>query len=134
MNRWLGFLESARKDLEENKTRYFVSCIIMAWKVLLIFALMLLNEFTYNGGEVTNMMFNNFTDGFDHATVPVIRDKVGTLLDSEKHLLYVENTWWPVILLFIHVGITYLCYAFGKFTCKVCIQGKDFGFCLLLLQ
>lgn len=126
MHRWLGFLESARKDLEENKSRYFVSCFTMAWKVILIFGLMVANEFAFSGSEVTGMMFRNFTDGFHSEAVPVVRVKQGgQLLEaSEKHLLTLITSLWPLIVLLVHVGVTYLCYAFAKFTCKVCIQGK----------
>lgn len=128
MYRFLSFLESARKDLEENKSRYFVSCFIMLWKVLLIFGLMMLNELSTNGATVTRMMFTNFTDGFHSPTVPITRVKQdGMILDNERHQLYVELTWWPLIILAIHIGITYLTYAFGKFTCKVCIQEISFA-------
>ncbi|KAI2805290.1 Chitin synthase 2 [Blomia tropicalis] len=128
MHRWLAFLEDVRKDLEENKSRYFVSCFTMLWKVILIFGLMMINELTINEGETAKMMFTNFTDGFHSETVPVLRVKNdGQLLDNDKHVLYVENTWWPLITLIIHIIVTYLGYAFAKFTCKVCIQEISFA-------
>ena len=124
MHRYLGFLEAARRDLEENKSRYFVSCFTMLWKALLIFGLMVLNEFSFNSHDVATMMFRNFTDAFHSPTVPVTRVKMdGIVMESEHHLLYVDLALWPLFVLVGHIAVTYLCYAFGKFTCKVCIQG-----------
>lgn len=125
-HRYFFYLEAARKDLtEKERSRYFVACFTMPWKILLIFGMMVLSELHVNSHEVTNLMFCNFTDAFHSPTVPVTRVKMdGIILDTEHHLLYVNLALWPLFILVAHISITYLCYAFAKFTCKVCIQGK----------
>lgn len=119
------FLDRARKDL--IKSRYTVYTIMSVWKIAVILMVMLLNEYT-NGETVTKMMFQNFTSGFDAREISIIRDKRNfeshMLLDNEKHQLYAEDTLIPLWILIAHISITYTCYAFAKFTCKVCFQGK----------
>lgn len=129
--RWLRFLETARTDLQ--KSRYFLQCFMSIWKILLVGGFMFINEYVTQGKEMPRMMFANFTDGFGARTIPVIRNKENyennMLLDGEKHNLYVEDTLVPVWILIVHICATYTCYAFAKFTCKVCIQSKEFPEC-----
>ncbi|XP_027196350.2 chitin synthase chs-2-like [Dermatophagoides pteronyssinus] len=134
MKKFSMFLSDAKSDL--TKSRYFVFAIISPWKILVIFALMILNEHYDNGSDMTSRMFKNFTDAFQSDIVSVIRDKKNfdghVLLDTDQHELHVDTALWPVWILLAQVFITYLAYAFAKFTCKVCFQSISFAIPLCL--
>ncbi|OTF80945.1 hypothetical protein BLA29_012009, partial [Euroglyphus maynei] len=98
--------------------------------------MMILNEQFGNGSDMTKMMLKNFTDAFESDIVSVIRDKKNfdghVLLDTDQHKLDAETALWPVWILLAQVSITYLAYAFAKFTCKVCFQSISFAIPLCL--
>lgn len=124
-------LDSARENL--IKSRYFVCCIVLPWKIIAIFGFLYATEYQQNGIDDANMLFRNFTQSFNESTVPIIRNKGDTyLLGTEKHLLFVRDTLWPLWFLLMHITANYVCYAFAKFTCKICIQGKGLIGCLFV--
>ncbi|KAH7637874.1 Chitin synthase 2 [Dermatophagoides farinae] len=134
MKKFSMFLSNAKNDL--TKSRYFVFAVISPWKILFIFALMIMNEHYGNGSDTTRMIFKNFTDSFQSDIVSIIRDKTNfgghVILDTDQHELHVDTALWPVWILVAHVFITYLAYAFAKFTCKVCFQSISFAVPLCL--
>lgn len=126
MHRWFKFLDRSRKDL--IRSRYFLNMILSVWKISFVLLMMISNEYVSNGEGVSKMVFTNFSSSLNERQIPVIRDKrsfeSNIVLDSEKHSLYVEDTKIPIWILITHITITYVCYAFAKFTCKVCFQGE----------
>lgn len=123
----LGFLDRARKDLQSS--RYFLWLFISLWKVLILFCLMILMESIRHGNEVALMMFRNFTDGFqsDQIVLNLTRPKPDFdpfIVDVPEHHLTADIPLIPLFVLLIHIGITYLCYSFGKYACKICIQSR----------
>lgn len=97
---------------------------------------MLTNEYFQNDQQIITDIFQNFTDNFSLHKIAVINDKRNysshILLESDYHVMYIYSNLWPLWVLFIHVTISYLTYAFAKFTCKVYFQKISFAIPLCL--
>ena len=118
-----------------KKTRYFVYSFISIWKITLFFATMLL--FLHLNGVAISPMFSDFAEGFSTHKINVTR----VLPHSNQPLLDIPGggklqevvgiTSWdmtPFKVLLIQIASAYLAYIFGKFACKICIQGFSFAF------
>jgi len=117
-----------------KKTRYFVYSFISIWKILLFFSAMLL--FLHLNGSPIGPLFTHFKASFYAHPINVTRvlDRVGPLPDipgGEKLEEIVEirsMDFTPYYVLLIQIFSAYLAYIFGKFACKICIQGFSFAF------
>jgi chitin synthase len=123
-----------RKSLID--TRYFTYVFISLWKMLVFFATMLFSVWIL-GHNVGNT-FTQFTNSFgDHQiNVTEVRAPInsgpspdipgGSFLEEvikEKSVTnLVRNT------LYLQILAAYVTYIFGKFACKICIQGFSFAF------
>ena len=122
-------LLSVKKEL--TKTRYFTYVLVSIWKMCLTLGLMILIEYINDGTRAVESTFTQFTNAFNNNKIVIIRDKRGlefqTTIEGEIHEMTVTDPLLPVWFLIIQVCATYLCYAVGKFSCKICIQGISFA-------
>jgi len=117
-----------------KKTRYFVYSFISVWKITLFFSSMLL--FLHLNHVPIGPMFSKFKDGFavHKYNVTKVREPVLNAPDlpetSYLEEIFVQESWVDthVMVLTIQVISAYLAYIFGKFACKICIQGFSFAF------
>ncbi|ODM95932.1 Chitin synthase 6 [Orchesella cincta] len=116
-------------------TRYFTYIFVSIWKMITFFTFMVVSVWLVHG-NVSNM-FTKVNDAFavhrinvteirapDSAILPDIPGS-GLLLDviPEKSSQYAVQ-----YALFIQIFAAYICYIFGKFACKICIQGFSYAF------
>nr|QPN96974.1 chitin synthase 1 variant a [Riptortus pedestris] len=133
----LGFMRPLWKVKERlKKTRYFIYIFISTWKVICFFIFTLVARF-YRGENV-NHFFTLFSRGFSAhkiriteirptfatSSLPDLADVVptGEIVDIDADY----NT--AIYVLLIQIVAAYLCYIFGKFACKIVIQGFSYAF------
>jgi len=117
-----------------KRTRYFVYFFISVWKILLFFSSMLL--FLNLNGVAIGPLFSEFKSGFVSHNINITRvlDRHGPLPDLpggaklEEFLQILSVGSAPFYVLLIQITTAYLAYIFGKFACKICIQGFSFAF------
>lgn len=133
----LGFMRPLWKVKERlKKTRYFTYIFMSTWKIICFFILTLAARL-YNGENVYHF-FTLFHRGFSAhkiriteirptfgtASLPDLADVVptGEIVDIDAEY----NT--AIYVLLIQIVAAYLCYIFGKFACKIVIQGFSYAF------
>jgi chitin synthase len=114
-----------------KRTRYFVYSFISVWKMMLFFSAMLL--FLHLNGTPIAPLFARFREGFATHEINVTRilDRgpnaiLPDLAGADKLEEIVKILSWnqtPFHVLLIQIFSAYLAYIFGKFACKICIQG-----------
>jgi len=117
-----------------KKTRYFVYSFIAVWKIMLFFSSMLL--FLHLNGTPVGPLFSHFKNSFHAHPINVTRvlNRVGPLPDFaggdklEEIIEIRSMDFTPYYVLIIQAFSAYLAYIFGKFACKICIQGFSFAF------
>lgn len=119
-----------------KKTRYFVYSFVSFWKMILFFGSMLL--FLHLRGNPVGPLFSEFFNAWDKHPINVTRvlerDPYNPIPDLEDVSKLEEirqipsNGSAPQYVLAIQVISAYLAYIFGKFACKICIQGFSFAF------
>jgi len=115
-------------------TRYFSYVFISIWKTLAFLATMLFSIWIL--GHNVGSTFSQFTSSFETHQINIteIRPPLqsgpdipgGSFLEEiikEKSSAYVVRH-----TLFLQILAAYVCYIFGKFACKICIQGFSFAF------
>ena len=118
-----------------KKTRYFVYSFISVWKIALFFSSMLL--FLHLNGVPISPMFSDFHKGFSthninvtqvspYSNAPLLDIPGGGKLEEYQTIISWDMTPFKVLL--IQMSAAYLAYIFGKFACKICIQGFSFAF------
>eukprot|EP00092_Neocalanus_flemingeri_P023256 GFUD01025217.1.p1 GENE.GFUD01025217.1~~GFUD01025217.1.p1 ORF type:complete len:1610 (-),score=293.97 GFUD01025217.1:361-5190(-) len=117
-----------------KRTRYFIYFFVSVWKILLFFSSMLL-FLNLNGAQI-GPLFSEFKSSFVSHNINITRvlDRAGPLpdlpggqkLEEFLQILSVGST--PFYVLLIQITSAYLAYIFGKFACKICIQGFSFAF------
>ncbi|CAG9817347.1 unnamed protein product [Phaedon cochleariae] len=125
-------LGESRKEFQ-TKT-YFMYSIIAPMKCFAFFMTTLI-IFWMREGSVY-FLFDKFVDAFStrYINVTEIEPIVGTISFYEEAVATGNGKsekvtiWIPLIVWFINISSTYICYAFGKFSCKILIQ--TFGFAL----
>uniref|UniRef100_A0A1B6CU26 chitin synthase n=1 Tax=Clastoptera arizonana TaxID=38151 RepID=A0A1B6CU26_9HEMI len=119
-----------------KRTRYFTHIFISVWRMLVFFSCTLL-AILYRGENVASF-FTEFSKGFSahkiriteikpnfgSSSLPDLEDVIptGEVIDREAEY----NT--AVYVLIMHIIAAYLCYIFGKFACKIVIQGFSYAF------
>jgi len=118
-----------------KRTRYFVYSFISVWKMMLFFSSMLL--FLHLNGSDIGPLFSKFQDGFGEHKInvtQVLHNPSGTYVDTQNaDKLEIKEEVpaqlnAPFYVLLIQIFSAYLAYIFGKFACKICIQGFSFAF------
>ncbi|XP_073988781.1 hyaluronan synthase-like protein kkv isoform X1 [Rhodnius prolixus] len=119
-----------------KRTRYFTYIFMSVWKIsgFLIFTLLI----RMYRGESVNHFFTLLSKGFSQhkiriteikptyagTSLPDLADVIptGEIIDIDAEY----NT--ALYVLFIQISAAYLCYIFGKFACKIVIQGFSYAF------
>ncbi|CAH0557892.1 unnamed protein product [Brassicogethes aeneus] len=133
----LPFIKNLGRIKEQfDETRYFTYMFISIWKIL-VFFLSILFILLINEGEI-GFFFSDFSEGFgDHSiTVLEIKPIIGgtALTDAAEIIATGDDTIIPannmtaIYVLLINVLATYFAYIFGKFACKIMIQGFSYAF------
>lgn len=116
-------------------TRYFNCMFLSIWKIILFFCSMFV-IYWINGDDPSNLL-SLFNDGFGPHKIVV--DEVGSsvslslpdLLKSAQITDSIDiesNNYTIVYVILIQVLASYFCYIFGKFACKILIQGFSYSF------
>lgn len=131
-----GFIRAMGRVKEDLKqTRYFTYMFLSLWKVMLFFCIVLVIMF-FNGDEVANL-FSLFGVGFGPHKIVV--EEVATAFSSALPDLVEASQAGDTVdidasyntvtyVLIIQILGAYLCYVFGKFACKILIQGFSYAF------
>ncbi|XP_062565710.1 chitin synthase chs-2 isoform X3 [Armigeres subalbatus] len=131
-----GFVRAMGRVKEDLKqTRYFTYMFLSLWKIILFFCIVLVIMF-FNGDEVANL-FSLFGVGFGPHKIVV--EEVATAFSSALPDLVEASQAGDTVdidasyntvtyVLIIQILGAYLCYVFGKFACKILIQGFSYAF------
>ncbi|XP_071447223.1 chitin synthase chs-2-like [Hetaerina americana] len=125
---------------ELRTTRYFIYSLVSIWKIGIFFAMSIL--IMHTDGVYVPDLFSKAALGFSSHSVMVteVREeyKNGKVPDISNAVPVgnsIEIQTSPSALYYV-VGLqvlsAYLCYTFGKFACKICIQPFSFAFSLNL--
>lgn len=129
-----SFVRSLGRIKEELRTtRYFSYMFISVWKIMFFFAAIIV--ILYCKGEDPGMFTGLFGQGLaPHKIIveevtnlnTVLPDVVSTQFKDTIDVDAAYNTVIYVII--IQIVAAYLCYIFGKFACKIMIQGFSYAF------
>ncbi|KAK2724897.1 hypothetical protein QYM36_001381, partial [Artemia franciscana] len=116
-----------------KRTRYFTYIFISIWKI----ALFLGTVFFIWWGIYKDLtpLFSKFNLAFGDHKIPVYSGPLRSSLVSDAKIdrfqtFEAQDAWssTPSHVLTIQIFSAWLCYVFGKFACKICIQGFSFAF------
>ncbi|XP_066588924.1 chitin synthase chs-2 isoform X1 [Prorops nasuta] len=124
-----------RVKKELRVTRYFTYIFVSVWKIVAFFISSLVIIYTrgYNVGHLFTMFGSAFSD--HKITVLSVRSTISGSLPDLAEILpngepeivsAVSNT--PIYVLLLQIFGAYLAYIFGKFACKILIQGFSYAF------
>ncbi|XP_030374775.1 chitin synthase chs-2 isoform X2 [Scaptodrosophila lebanonensis] len=131
----VGLIRALGRIKEEMKyTRYFSHMFISIWKILLFFCLTLLIYWAQ--GDEPGNLFSMYGDAFGPHKIIVYELPPGlggvlpdTLEAANIDTVDVDAAHSSVIyVLLLQIFGAYLCYIFGKFACKILIQGFSYAF------
>ena len=120
-------LLAVKKDLSES--RYFTFAFVSIIKISVILGFMLLIIYLRDGTDAVNKMFSDFVDGFTSDQLEVNRQKISDdeLIEGDTDWMTVRTPLIPMWILLLQICVSYVCYAFAKFTCKIHIQTFSFA-------
>ncbi|CAH2005830.1 unnamed protein product [Acanthoscelides obtectus] len=119
-----------------DQTRYFTYMFISTWKIICFFVTILFIILAREG-EV-GFFFTEFSVGFNTHPITILEIKPflgGTTLPDVAEIIPTgddtvinssDNS--PIFVLTINVLASYFAYIFGKFACKIMIQGFSYAF------
>ncbi|KAK2583486.1 hypothetical protein KPH14_009451 [Odynerus spinipes] len=131
----IGFLRTlARVKRELRLTRYFTYMFVSFWKIIAFFisALTILHMRGQNLGHLFTMFGSAFGSHkiiiyavrqAANGSVPDLND---VLPNSDIEITADSNT--PIYVLLLQIFCAYFAYIFGKFACKILIQGFSYAF------
>jgi chitin synthase len=122
----------ARMKESLHRSRYFIHVLVAPLKMILMVSGMFAVRYHLDGGCL--YLLSQFRNAFSSHKVLVVRERAEVLgdgIDAEWLELdsFGSTALWFV---FVQLAATWLCYVFGKFACKICIQGFSFTLPLLL--
>ncbi|XP_014616657.1 PREDICTED: uncharacterized protein LOC106793893 [Polistes canadensis] len=132
----IGFVQMlARVKRELRLTRYFTYMFVSFWKIIAFFISVL--TILHLRGENIGHLFTMFGTAFGehkiivHATVTqtingTLADLKDILPNSDIDIMADFNT--PIYVLLLQIFSAYFVYIFGKFACKILIQGFSYAF------
>ncbi|KPI93758.1 Chitin synthase 1 [Papilio xuthus] len=133
----IGIIKILGRMKEElNASRYYIYRFMSLWKILLF--LMCILFCIWMDGDEPAMLFQLFNPGFGPHNIVVeeiqlqlggttIPDLVNaTLTGDSVEVAAVHKSAFYVML--IQMFAAYFCYIFGKFACKILIQGFSYAF------
>ncbi|XP_048509220.1 chitin synthase chs-2 isoform X4 [Athalia rosae] len=133
----IGIIKSLGRVKEEMKmTRYFTYSFVALWKIIAFFmsSLIVLQA----KGNTVSHLFTMFGSAFGEHTITItevqstigggtIPDLSDVLPNGETETINV-NSNTPIYVLLIQIFCAYFAYVFGKFACKILIQGFSYAF------
>lgn len=131
-----GMIRAMGRCKEElNRTRYFTFMFLSVWKCLFFGAVLMFVLFV-NGDDPLSI-FTLASAGFGPHKIVVeevsnlLTQTIPDFIDASQitdtiEINALENT--VVYVLLIQILAAYLCYIFGKFACKILIQGFSYAF------
>ncbi len=132
----VGFVKRLGKVKERlKKSRYFVYSFTPLVKIFAFFVTMLFCLWL-NGAPVMHI-FTHFFSGYQSHGINITQVEHAGTIRTDQHFLKdtievrSENTI-PIYATLIQIIGVYLAYIFGKFACKICIQGFSFAFPVML--
>ncbi|XP_054158315.1 chitin synthase chs-2-like [Oppia nitens] len=124
--RWLA---TSKHDLQTS--RYFTYLIVSLWKCLVILSMMILIEYLNEDTATVGTMFSRFGEAYRNYQIAIQRDKsqfdYQTPIEGNNHRMQISDPLVPVWVLVVQIMASYMCYAVGKFSCKICIQCVSFA-------
>ncbi|CAO1401711.1 unnamed protein product [Diamesa hyperborea] len=131
-----SFVRSLGRIKEELKTtRYFSYIFLSLWKIL-IFCCAVMVIIWYEGDDPTSL-FGLFSKGFGPHKIIVeelsssLGKSLPDIIDASQIGDFVEidaSHTTVVYVIIIQIFAAYFCYIFGKFACKILIQGFSYAF------
>ncbi|XP_071565855.1 chitin synthase chs-2 [Temnothorax nylanderi] len=124
-----------RVKKEMRLTRYFTYMLVSVWKIVAFFISSIL--ILYIKGENVGHLFTMFSSAFgDHKiTVTSIKSITSGSLPDLSEILTGDITEvvnadfnTPIYVLLLQIAGAYFAYVFGKFACKILIQGFSYAF------
>ncbi|KAJ2953678.1 hypothetical protein O0L34_g1295 [Tuta absoluta] len=132
----IGFIKSLGRLKDElNISRYYIYRFMSAWKILLFLVCILMC--IWMDGDEPVMFFKLFNSGFGPHNIVVEEVQVtvgGTLPDLANVTLTGDSVEVAAVyksafyVMLIQLFAAYFCYIFGKFACKIVIQGFSYAF------
>lgn len=132
----IGFVRSLGKIKQEMQlTRYFTYMFMSVWKIIVFFTSTIL--ILYIKGETVGHLFSMFGDAFGNHTIVVrsMYDVTGRTTDiadivdiDDNKIAIPANVKSPIYVLLLQIFSAYFMYIFGKFACKILIQGFSYAF------
>nr|AYU65264.1 chitin synthase A isoform 1 [Atta sexdens] len=132
----IGLIRSlGRVKKEMRLTRYFTYMLVSVWKIMAFFisSVLILHIKGDNVGHLFSMLSSAFGD--HKITVTSIKSiNSGSLPDLSEILtgdiIEVVNADFntPIYVLLLQIAGAYFAYVFGKFACKILIQGFSYAF------
>ncbi|XP_063921349.1 chitin synthase chs-2-like [Zophobas morio] len=129
----LPFIKQLAKNKEEFKTEtYFIYTIIAPLKCIFFFCTALV-IFQIREDDVS-FLFDSFGEAFSDRTlnatpiIPMLEVNYQEAIQDGVPAIISVDYLTPIWVWLINIGATYICYAFGKFSCKVMIQVVGFAF------
>ncbi|XP_065164393.1 chitin synthase chs-2 isoform X3 [Atheta coriaria] len=133
----IPFIKRLGKIKEEFEgCRYFSYIFISIWKCIIFMISLLVIMFVKHGEA--GFVFTDFSPGFGAHKITILEIKPtlgGTTMPDLTELITTgddttinANDMSPVYVLMINILASYLCYIFGKFACKIMIQGFSYAF------
>ncbi|XP_068231758.1 chitin synthase chs-2-like isoform X2 [Palaemon carinicauda] len=117
------------------KTRYFCYIFVSLWKCLVFFGMMVicmgtrLQHFStiFELGDAFNAHKINFTEVREVISANTIPD-INEVTPLSEIISIDSQPGTPIYVFLVQVFTAWMCYIFGKFACKICIQGFSFAF------
>ncbi|XP_074029888.1 hyaluronan synthase-like protein kkv isoform X2 [Leptinotarsa decemlineata] len=133
----LPFIKRLGKIKENfDQTRYFTYMFISTWKIL-CFLICIMFILLVREGEM-GFFFTEFSEGFGAHPITILEIKpvlggtslpdISEILPTGDDTVVQSSDITPIYVLMINVLASYLTYIFGKFACKIMIQGFSYAF------
>lgn len=128
LTRWLGVIKE-----ELASTRYFNHLFLSLWKIT-IFTSSVFIIYWIQGEEPFNLVLK-FSSSFGPHKILINEisnsqnESTVSNLDISNDILYIDASYnVVVVVLILQILGAYICYVFGKFACKISIQGFSYAF------
>lgn len=134
VNSPFSFIKSLAKHKESlQRTRYFIYIFVTPWKIILIFFSTIVCRLMVDGSVL--YLFSQFKSAFSYHKILIIRDRMDIFKSLTDTNVGIESEWLemtantsaPIWALIVQISSSWLCYVFGKFACKICIQRISFA-------
>ncbi|XP_034174896.2 hyaluronan synthase-like protein kkv isoform X6 [Osmia lignaria lignaria] len=129
----IGFVKSlGRVKKELRLTRYFTYLFMSIWKILAFFISTVL--ILYMKGETVGHLFSMLSDAFGKHKIEasqVVSSRItdiAEILETSDKIPIDADVHTPIFVLLLQIFGAYFAYVFGKFACKILIQGFSYAF------